>query len=70
MASGKPSGVFLEKAMELIQRVVPAPAPKDRDVALEKAQQQLLAHGVTAVADMGTSIEDWQAFRRSADRGR
>ena len=69
MASGKPSGVFLEKAMELIQRVVPAPAPKDRDVALEKAQQQLLAHGVTAVADMGTSIEDWQAFRRSADRG-
>lgn len=69
MAGGKPSGVFLEKAMELIQRMVPAPAPKDRDIALEKAQQQLLANGVTAIADLGTSIEDWQAFRRSADRG-
>ena len=69
MAGGKPSGVFVDKAMELIQRAVPAPAPKDRDIALEKAQQQLLANGITAIADMGTSIEDWQAFRRSADRG-
>ena len=25
--------------------------------------------GITGIADMGTSIEDWQAFRRSADRG-
>jgi predicted amidohydrolase YtcJ len=69
MAGGKPSGVFIDKAMDLIQRAVPAPAPKDRDIALEKAQQQLLANGVTAIADMGTNIEDWQAFRRSADRG-
>lgn len=69
MAAGKPSGVFVDKAMELVQRVVPPPAPKDRDIALEKAQQLLLANGVTGIADMGTSIEDWQAFRRSADRG-
>lgn len=69
MAGGKPAGVFVDKAMDMIQRAVPAPAPKDRDVALEKAQQALLAKGVTGLADMGTSIEDWQAYRRSADRG-
>ena len=69
MADGKPSGVFVDKAMDLVQRVVPAPAPKDRDIALEKAQRALLAVGITGIADMGTSIEDWQAFRRSADRG-
>ncbi|NIJ16703.1 amidohydrolase [Sphingobium vermicomposti] len=69
MAGGKPSGVFVDRAMELIQKAAPPPAPKDRDIALEKAQQALLANGVTAIADMGTSIEDWQAFRRSADRG-
>lgn len=69
MAGGKPSGVFVGKAMDMIQRVVPPPAPKDRDIALEKAQQLLLANGVTGIADMGTTIEDWQAFRRSADRG-
>ena len=69
MVAGKPAGVFVDKAMALIQKVVPAPAPKDRDNALEKAQRALLAVGITGIADMGTSIEDWQAFRRSADRG-
>ncbi len=69
MAVGKPAGVFVDKAMDLIQKVVPAPAPKDRDNALEKAQRALLAVGITGIADMGTSIQDWQAFRRSADRG-
>jgi len=69
MAGGKPAGVFVDKAMELVTRVVPPPAPKDRDIALEKAQQALLKQGITGIADMGTSIEDWQAFRRSADRG-
>jgi predicted amidohydrolase YtcJ len=34
-----------------------------------KAQQILLARGVTTIADMGTSIEDWQAFRRAGDAG-
>src|SRR3546814_19996658 len=69
MAAGKPARVFVDKAMELITRVVPPPAPKDRDIALEKAQQALLRQGITGIADMGTSIDDWQAFRRSADRG-
>lgn len=69
MAAGKPAGVFVDKAMDLVQRVVPPPAPKDRDIAFEKAQRALLAAGITGIADMGTSIADWQAFRRSADRG-
>lgn len=69
MASGKPAGVFVDKAMDLVQKVVPPPAPKDRDLALEKAQRALLSMGITGIVDMGTSIEDWQAFRRSADRG-
>lgn len=69
MDAGKPAGVFVDKAMALIQKVVPAPAPKDRDIALEKAQRALLAQGITGIADMGTSIEDWQAFRRAGDRG-
>ncbi|MEA3388929.1 amidohydrolase [Sphingobium sp. CCH11-B1] len=69
MAAGKPAGVFVDKAMDLIQKMVPPPAPKDRDIALEKAQRALLAQGVTGITDMGTSIEDWQAFRRAADRG-
>ena len=51
-------------------RTLPPPRPEDRDAALAKAQQLLLAQGITAVADMGTTIEDWQAYRRAGDLGR
>lgn len=68
--SRDPSGVFVDAAEALVNRVVPAPRPEDRDAALFKAQEKLLDNGITAVADMGTSIEDWQTFRRAGDTGR
>ena len=70
LAGGKPAGVLVDNATELIDRVVPAPRAADRDLAFDTAQRLLLARGLTAVADMGTSIEDWQAFRRAGDIGR
>lgn len=70
IAGGKqPSGVFVDGAMPLIETKLPKPRPEDRDTALGEAQLALLAQGVTAIADMGTSIEDWQAMRRAADSG-
>ncbi len=66
---GKPAGVLVDAATALVERKVPAPRPEDRDLALAKAQDLLLARGVTAVADMGTTIEDWQAYRRAGDTG-
>ena len=66
---GKPTGVLVDAAMDLVDKFVPAPRPEDRDLALAKAQELLLARGVTAMADMGTSIEDWQAYRRAGDNG-
>jgi predicted amidohydrolase YtcJ len=69
LIAGQPSGLLVDKAMDLIERLLPAPTAKDRDAALAKAQEALLARGVTAIADMGTSAEDWQAFRRAGDRG-
>lgn len=69
MVGGKPSGIFVDNAQSLMTKAVPAPLPKDYDLALEAAQKQLLAWGITAIADMGTDIQDWQAFRRAGDRG-
>ncbi len=69
MAAGKPTGVLVDKAMALMEPVIPAPLPKDRDAAFIKAQEALLAKGVTAIADMGITIDDWQTFRRAGDRG-
>jgi predicted amidohydrolase YtcJ len=67
-ATGAPAGVFVDAAQDLVGKVVPAPRAADRDVAFAKAQNLLFKRGVTAVADMGTSIEDWQAYRRAGDR--
>ncbi len=69
LAGGKPSGLFVGTAMQLVGRIVPPPAPKDRDIALDKAQPLFLAAGIGTIADMGTTIDDWQAYRRAGDRG-
>lgn len=70
MAAGKPSGIFIDAAMALIEKMVPPPQPVERDLAFAKAQEVLLRHGITAVADMGTTTDDWQVMRRSGDAGR
>ncbi|NVE94728.1 amidohydrolase family protein [Altererythrobacter sp. JGD-16] len=67
--SETPSGIFVDAAESLVTRAIPAPRAVERDLALSKAQEVLFAQGVTAAADMGTSIEDWQTFRRAGDRG-
>ena len=68
--STRPAGVLVDAATELVGKAVPAPRPEDRDLALATAQALLAKRGVTAMADMGTSIEDWQAYRRAGDAGR
>ena len=69
-AKGAPAGVFVDNAVPLVGRAVPAPRPDDRDLAFAAAQKVLLAKGVTAVADMGTKAPDWATFRRAGDNGR
>ena len=66
---GKPSGVFVDAAMGLFREAIPAPRPVERDLALGKAQDILLANGVTSIADMGTTMQDWQSYRRAGDKG-
>ena len=66
---GKPSGIFVDAAMDLFNDAIPAPKPAERDLALGKAQDILLANGVTSIADMGTTMQDWQSFRRAGDKG-
>jgi predicted amidohydrolase YtcJ len=69
MAGGKPTGLLVGGAMDLVERVVPKPAPKDLDAAFLKAQAAMLSRGITAVADFGTDIFAWQTYRRAGDRG-
>ncbi len=68
-ATRAPSGVFVDAAEALITSAIPAPRAAENDLALQKAQQVLHSYGVTAAADMGTSQQDWNTFRRAGDNG-
>lgn len=70
MAGGKPSGVLSGSAVALVESKLPPALPEERDAAVRKAQELFLARGVTAVADMGTSLLDWQSLRREGDYDR
>ncbi len=66
-ASGKPSGVLVDGATAMVDKVVPAPTPRERNAAFLAAQERLLTLGITATADMGTTVEDWLTYRRMGD---
>ncbi|OJW74537.1 MAG: metal-dependent hydrolase [Sphingomonadales bacterium 63-6] len=68
-ATRTPTGVLVDNAQALVASKVPKPRPEDRDLAFTTAQDILVRQGVTAVADMGISIDDWQAYRRAGDNG-
>ena len=68
--NGQPTGLFIDNAIALVANNIPAPTPEAMDRALEAAQGALLANGITAVADMGTSAAGWNAMRRLGQAGR
>ncbi|HYJ82850.1 MAG TPA: amidohydrolase [Allosphingosinicella sp.] len=67
---GQPSGIFVDAATELVDKVVPPALPRTRDQALDRAQEIMLSNGLTATADMGTTPDDWLVMRRAGDEGR
>jgi predicted amidohydrolase YtcJ len=69
-ANGNPTGLFIDNAIALVGSKVPGTTPQMLDRALEAAQEALLARGLTAVADMGTSLKGWEAMRRLGERER
>ncbi|MCC2975732.1 amidohydrolase family protein [Sphingomonas sp. PL-96] len=69
LPNGQPSGVLVDAAVALVERHVPKPSPRERNAAFLKAQETLLANGITATADMGTTLDDWLTFRRMGDIG-
>jgi hypothetical protein len=64
------NGLFVDNAMQLINKAVPQSTPAELDQALAKAQDILLSFGVTGVGSMSTPLADWYAMRRAGDAGR
>lgn len=63
------NGLFVDAAMSLIEAKIPAPTADEQDAALAKAQQLMLANGLTAAADMGTAPDEWEAMDRAGKAG-
>jgi hypothetical protein len=61
------NGLFVDNAMDLIDKAVPTPSAAELDQALAKAQEILLGFGVTGVGSMSTSLPDWNAMRRAGE---
>ena len=70
LADGRPAGVLVDHARTLVDKAVPTPTPRDLDLALATAEADFARRGITAVADMGTEINEWLAFRRAGDANR
>lgn len=66
--TGAPTGVFVDGAMRLIERMMPEPTDRARRQALKEALDQMSSHGLTAVHDAGVSVRDWRLYKHFADR--
>jgi predicted amidohydrolase YtcJ len=69
-ASGHPSGLLLEAAMELVERAVLVLLPLDEKLALLRdANQYLNRYGITSVVNATGSLAEIQLYAALRDRG-
>jgi len=69
-ASGKPTGVLVDAAMELVNRVVPLPTPAEARATLDVALASLAKVGLTSVHDAGIKVVQDDIYRDYADHGK
>jgi hypothetical protein len=68
-SQGDPSGVLVDKAMELVERIVPPPTDAERRAALRAAFAHMHSVGLTGVGDAGCPGWEIELYRELADRG-
>jgi predicted amidohydrolase YtcJ len=68
-ASGDPTGVLIDKAADLVKRVVPPPTEAECQTALKAALSHLSSVGVTSVGDAGVDAATIARYKEMAERG-
>ena len=68
--SGEPTGVLIDNAMDLVERVLPQPTGPELESAILRGSGYVVARGLTAVHDMGLGEAEVGAYRRLAEQGR
>src|SRR6058998_1074764 len=68
--TGEPLGIFKDRALDLIVRVIPQPSPEQQDSALARALAYAASLGVTATSHVSASWADLEAYHRLERAGR
>jgi predicted amidohydrolase YtcJ len=68
-ASGAATGILIDKASALVERLVPQPDATGRRFALEAALAAITSVGLTGVHDMGTDPTTWALLNTLASEG-
>jgi len=68
-AYGRPNGILLDAAVDLVARHIPPPTEAELEGLLKAGLTSLRADGFTAVADMGVDARGLAAYRRLAAAG-
>lgn len=66
--NGKPTGVFVDGAMSLIESEIADPSPEEQRMALQQSLQQMRSHGLTSVHDAGVGQDTWNLYTDFADQ--
>ena len=66
--AGLPTGIFIDEAEQLIERVIPEPSLREKREALTAALQELAGLGLTSVHDAGVTPDVAALYRDLADR--
>lgn len=67
---GRPDGVFIDNAMDLMDATIPAPDAATLEHALELAMHAAVADGLTGVHDAGITLEELRAYQHLADQAK
>ncbi|MBI3844353.1 MAG: amidohydrolase [Planctomycetes bacterium] len=68
-ATGEPTGVFVDNAMDLVERVIPEPTHDEKAALLRRAMQECVENGLTEVHDAGVDLDTIACYRELAARG-
>ncbi|MEM6326019.1 MAG: amidohydrolase [Bacteroidota bacterium] len=69
-SNGSPTGIFIDAAMDLVTRAVPASSPERLREALARATAETARHGLTGVHEAGIPLALLPLYEQAIEEGR
>lgn len=69
-ASGEPTGMLSEGAMELVRKLIPAVTPADKRAALDAGLQLAASLGITSVQNASGTVEEFELYEERRRQGK